>query len=273
MQYVCLPSESASCDVESAVLRDDGSVAYEADGVRQESPKIPGGGKQLAIECKGLWCLSNAGKVYFWQPSMKAWQREKQFRRPTSVNCLADGSICIGTASGEALVQVDGKWADSIEAGRWLDIQKRPSRIRFGLRSLMLVFLGAAICLGPITAVMRAKQRHRTLRMLKDQGNRYSYAHHHEDVELHPPWYTMIVGKEICYELESLTIDEELPDLNVAWVKDVSSVGFLDLSDIASLDGIEQFRELNSLRLPNGAEEVSALRNAPWIRDLSLIHI
>ncbi len=218
MQFVNFSPPSNVIDhqdvITHAILRDDGRVRFEVNGqllgVLEDRPGIV----QIALAESGLWCHDSRGQVFHLQgkPTHCEWVQVDSLSNITSIGTLSDGRICVVTSQGKAIVRTESEdsseteWQFDTEVANTLGVMKKqPVRNyqRFGIRSLLLLFVLFALVLGPYAAYRQTKLQEKTIGVLELQGCKISYAHEFDEdgkrisdpVEPGAEWLKKILGR------------------------------------------------------------------------------
>ena len=215
MQFVTLAngidSEKSEHKITHAILRDDGKICFQIDGKTNSALEDPTGVVQIALTADGLWCCDEKGKLYRLENTPNCdWEQDASIKDVTSIGAIPDGRLCAINRHGKTLVRVPTDqegfvWQTDSEIATYLRPVKKVKRppLRFGIRTLLLIFTAIAMILGPWAGMRRANDQREAVELLERIGCNIKYAHQFNDdnefidaaPEPGPEWIRGILGK------------------------------------------------------------------------------
>lgn len=279
-----------------AMLTADGAVRVWVANRWRTAQGFPTGVAAIAQGADELWCVTEQGAAYCWKAG-SGWRHDETIADVVSLSFSADNTLYAALADGAVHARTSGadEWSPTaIRTNSELTravrtAARKPGWLRFGMRSLLVVFVLLAVLLGPLRWFWqfnkRVKEQEVAVAILESQGAVIQYAHEFDPTgkpirkptEPGPGWLKSLLGRHAV--VTPVKLRWYLGDVDSSRLAALPSLRELEVGDLSQQDvvNIAKLKNLERLKImpmdPFYGETADDFSPLGELRELSSVDI
>ena len=257
MEIVSSPWNSS---IDCAILRDDGRIEVQIDGVAHRPHGAPRNVRQIATSLHGLSLLDRDGVIYHLSgaPNSFCWNRDERLASVLSIGCLASGQLCATISDGTCWEMADDGWRQQERLSQWIGEANKQPRKAAIVRKCLIAVVCSLVVLFAYQQFSRVRKQEKAVRLLEARGLNVTYAHEIDpkNASKNPPgpeWLHKILGVH-WFVTPVRLIGAQTGDGDLSEIQNLPTLTHIDLQRAGRFDFkvIERLSELSSLKVTTG---------------------